>query len=167
MTRHRRAAGCAPTCEEDRAPIAGLLRRTGLFGENEVAVALEVLDVYLFQEGQEDYRFFSAFSGGEVAGYVCFGLNSMTQGTFELYWIAVDPSSLRRGLGSDLLERAERESLLQGCRKMAVETSSRRDYAPALSFYRRHGYRVEARVPDFYAPGDDKLILVKDFPPCS
>jgi ribosomal protein S18 acetylase RimI-like enzyme len=167
MTRHRRVAGCAPTLEEDRIPIADLLRRTGLFGENEVTVALEVLDVYLFQEGQEDYRVFSAFRDQGVAGYVCFGPNSMTQGTFELYWIAVDPSCLRQGLGSDLLELAERESCLQGCRKMAVETSSRRDYAPALSFYRRHGYRIEARVPDFYAPGDDKLILVKDFPPCS
>jgi hypothetical protein len=42
-----------------------------------------------------------------------------------------------------------------------VETSGRRDYAPTRAFYERAGYRPEARLADFYAPGDDKWIYVK------
>lgn len=154
---------CAPTVEGDRLPIERLLRRTGLFREGELLVAMEVLDVYLYRDGQEDYQVFSAFLDQRIGGYVCFGFNTMTEGTFELYWIAVDPPFQGRGLGNALMETAEGEAARQGARLLVVETSSRPDYAPALSLYRRRGYRLTARVPEYYGPGDDKLILVKDF----
>lgn len=163
MDSHRKGVRCAPTVEDDRAAIEKLLRRTGLFREGEVRVAMEVLDVYLYREGQEDYRVFSAFVGQRVGGYVCFGPNTMTEGTFELYWIAVDPPFQGQGLGTALMETAEGEAARRGARMLVAETSSRPDYTPALTFYRRRGYLVTARVPDYYAPGDDKLILVKHF----
>ena len=47
---------------------------------------------------------------------------------------------------------------------IAVETSSRPDYFPTVSFYRHRGYRLEATVKNYYAPGDDKLIFVRIFP---
>ncbi|MGH7286410.1 MAG: hypothetical protein ACREI8_00100, partial [Myxococcota bacterium] len=42
-----------------------------------------------------------------------------------------------------------------------VETSGRRDYEPTRAFYERAGYVAEARLADFYAPGDDKIVYVK------
>jgi hypothetical protein len=42
-----------------------------------------------------------------------------------------------------------------------VETSSRDQYEPTRRFYLKCGYRVDAVLEDFYAPGDGKVIFVK------
>ena len=159
----REGAGVvSPAAEADRPSIEAILHAAGLFNEGEIKVALEVVDVYLFQEGQVDYQVFTTAWKDRVAGYVCFGLNAMTVGVFELYWIAVDPSFQVIGIGSGLMNFVESESARQGGRKIAVETSSRRDYRHTLDFYHRRGYRDEARVSDYYTVGDDKIILIKD-----
>ena len=44
---------------------------------------------------------------------------------------------------------------------MLIETSSLPHYEPTCAFYRKHGYTLAARVADFYADGDDKLIFSK------
>jgi ribosomal protein S18 acetylase RimI-like enzyme len=163
MEEARAEAVIAPADEPDRPLIEGILRNSGLFKDFEIQVALEILDVYLYQDGQEDYQFYMASTDGRAAGYVCFGPNAVTEGTFELYWIAVDPLFQGRGVGRRLMEKAEKEAVHQGGRMMAVETSSREDYGPTRSFYRRLGYSEEARVADYYAPGDDKIIFVKRF----
>ncbi len=159
----RSRAQVLPAAGGDRPAIERILRRTGLFRDEEVAVALEVLDVYLFQEGQTDYQVYVAAVEGRTCGYVCFGLNSMTAGTFELYWIAVDPSRQGEGIGRVLMDAAERMASRQGGRMIAVETSSRPSYAPTRSFYMSRGYLEEARVADYYGPGDDKIIMTKRF----
>jgi ribosomal protein S18 acetylase RimI-like enzyme len=150
-----------PALRDDRTAIRELLAKTGLFHASEIAVALEVIDVYLDRPGQEDYLVQTAEAEGSVAGYVCFGLNTMTEGTVELYWIAVAPSFQGRGIGSALLTFAEEESRRLGGRMVCSETSSREDYGPTLAFYRHHGYVEAARVTDYYAPGDDKIIFTK------
>jgi ribosomal protein S18 acetylase RimI-like enzyme len=159
------AAVIEPADEHHRGAILSILRKSGLFKDFEIDVALEVLDVYLYQDGQQDYQVFIASVEGAVAGYVCLGLNAVTRGAFELYWIAVDPNRQRKGVGRTLMQAAEEEALARGGRLMAVETSSREDYGPTRSFYRRLGYGEEARIRDYYAPGDDKIIFVKRFPP--
>ena len=159
----REGAGViSPAAEVERPSIEAILHAAGLFSESEIKVAMEVVDVYLFQDDQVDYQVFTSTGKGRVAGYVCFGLNAMTVGVFELYWIAVDPSCQGIGVGSGLMDFVESESARQGGRKIAVETSSRRDYHHTLDFYHRRGYRDEARLCDFYTVGDDKIILIKD-----
>src|SRR5512134_2529252 len=117
-----------PTREQERPAIEALLRRCGVFRAEEVAVALEVLDDYLYRINQQDYQVFTAKRGGAVAGYVCFGRNTMTDGTFELYWIAVDPDHHRHGVGASLMGLTEYEVARQGGRLICVETSSREEY---------------------------------------
>jgi ribosomal protein S18 acetylase RimI-like enzyme len=153
-----------PTREQERPAIEGILRRAGVFREAEVAVALEVLDVYLHKPGQQDYQVYTASRAGVPAGYVCFGRNTMTEGTFELYWIAVDPEQHRHGIGRSLMTLAEYEAARQGGRMVVVETSSREDYHGTRKFYHGLGYRQAALVPDYYAVGDGKVILTKKLP---
>ena len=150
-----------PTREQERSSIAGILRRCGVFSAEEVAVALEVLDVYLYRPNQRDYQVFTASRGGAVAGYVCFGRNTMTDGTFELYWIAVDPAQHHRGVGRSLMTLAEDEIARQNGRLISVETSSREDYHATRKFYLGLGYRQAAVVADYYAAGNSKIILTK------
>jgi ribosomal protein S18 acetylase RimI-like enzyme len=84
-----------------------------------------------------------------------------TDGAFDLYWIVVHPHSAGAGAGSVLLREVEGRVCEAGGRLLVVETSGRDDYDGARGFYLRRGYVLAGRVADFYAPGDDRLILVR------
>jgi len=150
-----------PAREPDLPALLGMLERTGVFRPAEVEVAREVLDIYFHKPGQRDYQVYTASRAGAPVGWVCFGLNALTEGTFELYWICVDPRAQRHGVGRSLMALAEYEAARQGGRIVVVETSSREDYHGTRRFYLALGYRQAALVPDYYAPGDGKVVLVK------
>jgi ribosomal protein S18 acetylase RimI-like enzyme len=150
------------TREEDKEPIRDLLGRSGDFRADEIETAIELIDHFLHREGQEDYDVYSALDEhGKVAGYVCIGPTPLTHGTFDLYWIAVDPTGLRHGVGSRLLRHAEAIVQARKGRLMVAETSSQPSYEKARTFYLKNGYREVARIKDYYMPGDDLLIFGK------
>jgi hypothetical protein len=61
------------------------------------------------------------------------------------------------------MEEIERRLVEKNARLLLIETSSRADYAPTRAFYERRGYRIVSVVPDFYAPGDDRVIFARTF----
>jgi ribosomal protein S18 acetylase RimI-like enzyme len=75
----------------------------------------------------------------------------------------VDPSLHGAGIGTILMEEVERRLAREHARLIIVETSSRADYAATRAFYQRRGYSEAARLRDFYAPGDDRIIFIKRF----
>jgi GNAT superfamily N-acetyltransferase len=148
----------------DRARVAELLAATGAFSSEEVDVALELFDCHPERsEGSAlpaDYEFVGAFDAPRrLIGYACFGPTPSTDGTYDLYWLAVDPAAQGRGAGRALVRWVEQELATRGARLLVVETSSRPDYAHTREFYARGGYTEAARVRDFYAPADDRIIL--------
>jgi ribosomal protein S18 acetylase RimI-like enzyme len=143
-----------------RARLEQLTAATGLFRPAEVATAVELLDESL--GGDDDYRFVGAYNGAELIGYACWGPTPGTRGTADLYWIVVDPARHRSGIGTALLGAVEVSLRAQACRLVVVETSARADYAPTRAFYEHRGYREVAAIPDYYAPGDDLKIYLKD-----
>lgn len=146
---------------EDRSIVNGILADTQMFRDDEIVIALEVLDSYFAKPGQ-DYTAVGAFTPvGELLGYVCYGPAPCTVGTFDLYWIAVSPAAQNLGVGTLLLQEVERRLAHQDARLVIIETSAQPVYEPTRAFYRRRGYDEVARVPDFYAPGDDRLIFAK------
>jgi ribosomal protein S18 acetylase RimI-like enzyme len=149
-----------PVARAHRARLEQLTRGTGLFREEEVATAVELLDESL--DGDDDYRFVGAFAEGELLGYACWGPTPGTAGTSDLYWIVVDRERQRAGIGSELLGEVERRLTADGGRLVVVETSSRSDYAPTRGFYEARGYRRAATIPAYYAPGDDLVIYTKE-----
>jgi ribosomal protein S18 acetylase RimI-like enzyme len=102
-----------------------------------------------------------AQESGRLIGYACYGPTPCTENSYDLYWIAVHPSSQRHGIGRRLMIEAERLIAQGGGRRVYVETSQRADYGSTRRFYERCDYRVEAILPDFYGPGDGKLIYCK------
>ena len=97
---------------------------------------------------------------GRLVGWICWGPTPCTLGTYDLYWMAVDPVVHATGIGTALLR--EMEGRLAGsARLIVVETAGRPDYRPTRSFYEARGYRRAAVIPDFYAPGDDQVVYVK------
>lgn len=137
-----------------------LLRATGVFRDDEIAVALEVIDAFLAAPDR-DYSARAATTGtGELAGYVVYGPTPCTIGTWDVYWIAVAPELQRAGVGTLLLDAVE-HALHGRARLILVETSGQPMYENTRAFYQRRGYDEVARVPDFYADGDDRVILAR------
>ena len=110
------------------------------------------------------YAFLGAFTPeDELVGYACYGPTPETDRTWDLYWIATDPATHGTGGGTRLLTEVERRLEGLNARMLVVETSSRSEYAPTRAFYERRGYAEAARVREFYAPGDDRIIYTKKF----
>jgi len=149
-----------PVEPAQRAPLERLTRAAGLFREDEVAIAVELLDDSL--AGDPDYRFLGAYEGDELVGYVCWGPVPGTAGTYDLYWLVVDPARQCSGVGTRLVEAVEHRVISDGARLVVVETSSLPEYASTRAFYERRGYTRGATVPGYYAPGDDLVIYRKD-----
>lgn len=143
---------------EDVDHVRAITVSTGFFTMAESEVAAGLAREALEKGPESGYYFLFAEEQGLISGFACFGPTPCTEGSWDLYWIAV--RNERRGLGTGrlLLAEAEKNISRYGGRKIFIETSSRDLYLPTRQFYLRCGYREEARVADFYADGDDKLI---------
>ncbi|MBN1693674.1 MAG: GNAT family N-acetyltransferase [Dehalococcoidales bacterium] len=150
-----------PVSASDRTALIKILENTPEFKPSEIIIAKEVLDSCLKDPVNSGYFFLVAEDNNKVAGYICYGPAPLTDGTWDIYWEAVAQGKRGLGIGSSLIKAAEKEIIKSGGRLLLVETSSTAAYAKTRQFYKRHGYSEIARVPDFYEPGDDKLILQK------
>ena len=151
---------------QDRQAILELLEGTGFFRPGEVAIAAEVLDEALEEGPTGHYQSFTAEDpDGHPVGWVCFGPTPCTVGTFDIYWIAVAPGRQGGGLGKALMAHAERLIAERGGRLVVVETAGAERYHSTRQFYLRVGYQEAARIQDFYAPGDDKVVFTKCLSP--
>ena len=154
-----------PLSRDDREPVRRILEATSAFTVTELTTALELIDEWLAHGDESGYLTFvleeQSNAWAAVRGYVCYGPTPLTEGTFDLYWVAVDPLSHGRGYGQRLLAFAERDAVRRGGRSMLIETSSQDSYASTIRFYQRAGYTLVARIPEYYRPGDDKLIFMK------
>lgn len=153
-----------PMVKADRQPVLDLIRATGFFTPEEVQVAEELIDIYLKQPEQRDYFIVVVENEqGRVAGYMTYGPTPLTEGTWDLYWIAVSPSDQGKGYGQQLVRWLEEEVKKRNGRLILIETSSQPKYEPTRKFYEKLGYTEVARIPDFYRPGDDRVIFGKYF----
>jgi GNAT superfamily N-acetyltransferase len=146
---------------DDPARVEALVRSTGFFNAEEIAIARELADDRLDKGPGGDYRFVIAHDDTELAGFTSFGPTPGTECSWDLYWIAVAPGRQRAGVGRELLRRSEAAIALAHGRRVYVDTSSRGQYQATRVFYQRNGYVEAAHLPDFYAPGDGKIIYLK------
>jgi D-alanine-D-alanine ligase len=146
----------------DLPSLRRLVADAGVFSAAEVDLAVSLAEEALAHGAEESgHHFLLASRGGRLLGYTCYGPIDGTQGSFDLYWIVVDAAGQGRGLGRRLLDRTEQRARAAGARRLYAETSGRPDYAPTRAFYERAGYTAEARLADFYAPGDDRVTYAK------
>ncbi len=126
-----------------------------------MAVAEELIDSYLDDPSGSGYNILVAEVGSTVVGYICYGPTPLTEGTWDIYWLAVSQQKRGQGIGTALMKSAEEEMIGAKGRLSIIETSSTPAYEKTRNFHLERGYDIVARIPDFYAPDDDKLILRK------
>lgn len=151
-----------PLLATDREDVLRILDNAGNFTPDEVTTARELIDEWLEQGEQSGYLTYVLEEDSlGVLGYVCFGPTPLTEWTYDLYWIVVDKSKHRGGVGKRLLKFGEEEVERRGGRLLLIETSSQETYGGTIQFYERTGYALVGRVGDYYKAGDDKLIFAK------
>ncbi|HLT31888.1 MAG TPA: GNAT family N-acetyltransferase [Myxococcaceae bacterium] len=147
----------------DREALHALIRRIETFDASEIAHAGALIDLTLDAPDARhpDYQMLVADRGGSLVGYVCYGPTPMTEGTFDLYWIASVPEVRGQGIGGSLVAAMEGDLRRRNARQVRVESSASEAYGPTRGFYEALHYVEEARFRDFYAVGDDLIILRK------
>lgn len=147
---------------EDKPEIIEILKQSNVFTEEEVLVAIELMDACINNPQQQDYDIYSAVSvDGQILGYYCIGPTALTRGTFDLYWIAVKPGIHRKGIGGLLIRHCEELVKSLGGRLIVAETSSQPHYETTRRFYLHQNYQEVAKIKDYYKVGDDLVIYGK------
>jgi ribosomal protein S18 acetylase RimI-like enzyme len=152
-----------PMTAADKPAVMNTLRALPEFTPEEVVVAEEVIDSYLEKSLGSGYHILVAEAASSVMGYVCYGPTPMTEGTWDMYWLAVDAGRQGQGIGRALMAFAEEKVRENDGRLIIIETSGRPQYDKTRRFHESQGYTEVGRIADFYSPGDDKLFFEKRF----
>ena len=148
--------------ETDGPQIQNITARAGVFSQEEIECVSILWEEYLTLGSEQcGYNFIVYRHGDQVLGFACYGPRDLTDGAFDLYWIAVDPSARCNGVGRTLLTASEDAVREAGGRMLIAETSGTPHYESTRKFYCSMGYENEATIKDFYTPGDDLLIFIK------
>lgn len=146
----------------DVQAIREILHSTGFFYDSEIKIAEELAKENLKLGAEKsEYYFDVAESDDQPVGFTCYGKIPGTADSFDLYWIAVHQSQRGKGLGKQLMQRAEEAISGMAGKKIWIETSSREIYESTHQFYLKAHCEEIARLPDFYGENDDKLIYLK------
>ena len=103
-------------------------------------------------------------ASGAVIGAAYFGPEGHSDRVWNLYFLAVTAEHQGGGTGSALVAYVEANLRTRGeevAKLLLIETSSVESFAPARAFYEKLGYVEEARIREYYGPGDDKVVFWK------
>jgi ribosomal protein S18 acetylase RimI-like enzyme len=145
----------------DSAAIVELAVAADMFAADDTGALSKVLSDYFDGRLANDHMWVIDEEKGELCGVAYYAPDLMANGTWYLYMIAVRPDCQRRGRGTTLIQHVENALRASGQRLLLVETSGLPSYARARAFYAKCGYEEEARIRDFYEPGEDKIVFRK------
>ncbi len=148
----------------DIARLTDILAATEVFTHDEIIIAVELMTAVVTDAQQKDYVIFVAADDAQTpVGYICIGPTPATHGTYDLYWIAVDPTRYGTGDALLLLRAGEAYIRERNGALIIVETSSTAKYERTRAFYMKYGYAELARIREYYRPGDDLIVYGKYF----
>lgn len=150
-----------PVLPQDREALLALLEKTGLFDSESVQEISALLSDYFDSATKNDHVWITDDDKGLV-GVAYYAPERMTEGTWNLYLIAVHPDHQGKGRGTALLHAVEQALTRRGERLLLVETSGLESFERTRAFYRKCGYFEEARIRDFYVAGEDKIVFRKE-----
>lgn len=147
----------------DRDAILAVTRASGLFSAEELADVETVLRASLDSTATEEQWLVDDTGADGVVGVAYYAPERLADGVWNLLMLVVRPDRQGRGRGAALVDRVERE-LVGRARVLLIETSGTAEFAAQRAFYAGLGYRLEARIREFYGPADDKIVYWKRVP---
>lgn len=144
-----------------KSAVMTILKATSEFKVIDVTTAEELINSFLANGVASGYHILIAQIAKKLSGYICFGPTPLTEGTWDVYWMAVSPDKKGQGIGSALLGRAEEEIQRLDGRMILIETSSTVEYELTRRFYRHAGYNIICQIPDFYSSADGLVVFQK------
>ena len=152
------------TMPADVGAIKSIAVATGLFAEHDVAANEDMLTGFFASEAN-DHHWLTYEDDGTPIAVAYYAPEPLTDGTWNLLMIAVHPSKHGQGVGTALINHVEQALIAGGARILLVDTSGTDDFERTRAFYDKCGYDLEARIRDYYAPGDDKITFWKALRP--
>ncbi|MEM8672399.1 MAG: GNAT family N-acetyltransferase [Cyanobacteria bacterium P01_G01_bin.67] len=119
----------------------------------------EMISDYFSNEDSHDYWF--TYDEDQPIAIAYCAPEKMTEGTWNLYLIAVHPDYQGSGRGTSMLHHIEQRLSSRGERILLVETSGLDSFNRTRAFYSKCGYEQEAQIREFYQAGEDKIIFRK------
>ncbi len=146
-----------PTLAGDIAALQSVLDATMLFPSEMLP---DMINSFLISDTPDDL-WLSCETEGTVIGLCYAQPEELTEGTWNMRAIAVAPARQGQGAGAAMTTDLEQRLKKMGARVLIVDTSGTEDFAQTRAFYVKNGYDAEARIRDFWAAGDDKVIFRK------
>lgn len=103
----------------------------------------------------------SCETDGRAIGFCYAAPEALADGTWNMLAIAVLPGLQSKGAGAAIVAALEAHLGGLGHRVLIADTSGTPEYEQTRAFYRKNGYSEEARIRDFWAAGDDKVVFWK------
>jgi len=147
-----------PIAPDDTTALIALVEAIGFEPHETEELALMLADYF---DGENSQDIWLTDDDGGLVGVAYVAPERMTQGTWNLYLIAVCPDRQQQGRGTALLTHVEQMLAQRGERVLLVETSGLESFEYVRSFYRKSGYDEEARIREFYKAGEDKIVFRK------
>jgi ribosomal protein S18 acetylase RimI-like enzyme len=145
---------------DDTTALIALAAASGLFEPSQTEDLAQMLDGHFSNENQTQDIWLTDYDN-EPVGMAYIAPERMTEGTWNLYLIAVHPDRQKQGRGKALLSYVEQMLTKRGERILLVETAGTDDFEYVRAFYRQNGYEEEARIREFYTAGVDKIVFRK------
>ncbi len=143
--------------ETDISDLQHVAIATDLFPPNMLPDLVEPV----LKEPNGPHHFLTALEGSRPVG-LCYAVpEALTDRTWNMLALAVHPQFQRRGFGRSLVRGMEQALASRGIRLLIVDTSGSQDFTGTREFNKDLGYANEARIRNFWAEGDDKIIFTK------
>jgi ribosomal protein S18 acetylase RimI-like enzyme len=150
-----------PLTRDDLTSAKDVIDSTGLFpGE-----MLDDMAAPFLTGLAPDDLWFVAVNGEAVLGLLYCSPERLTDGTWNLLLIAVLDSEQGKGVGSKLTRHLEKTLAGRNGRVLIVETSGLPDFGRTRAVYASLHYIEVARIPEFYAATEDKVVFWKRLTP--
>jgi ribosomal protein S18 acetylase RimI-like enzyme len=145
-----------PLRSDERSEALALAQASGLFDDDGLRLVASRLDAHV--AGTERAAWLVAHIGTRPCGLLYAAPEALADRVWNALMLVVAPDARGRGVGRELMRHLERTV---DARLILVETSGVAAFAVQRAFYAGLGYTEVARLPDYYADGDAKVVFLR------